>query len=225
MRPVEAVSYRHMVEKQIRAAIASGELAPGERISEVAIAKRLGVSATPVREAFRHLERDGLIEVAPYRGARVRNLSERDLAESYSLRAHLENMAIRLAFPRLVEDDYAQLAEHIRSMEECAHADDLVGVVEHDVAFHRHILRAADHDLLAQTWEQINPQRWTYVTVRVLSERGPLYIAQRHWPLLEALRGPSLEAAVSAASDHIELVGSEALKQILRDPGSAPADP
>lgn len=215
MKPIAAVSYRHMVEEQVRAAIASGELQAGERISEVALAKRLGVSATPVREAFRHLERDGLIEVTPHRGARVRSLSERDLSESYSLRAHLEEMAIRLAFPRLKEADYDQLTEYIRMMEECARADDLVGVVHHDVAFHRHILGAADHSLLAETWEHINPQRWTYVTVRVLSERGPLYIAQRHWPVLEALRGPSIEAAVSAASEHIEIVGSEAITQIL----------
>lgn len=215
MRPLASTSYRQLVGEQLRAAIASGELAPGERLNEVAVAKRFGVSPTPVREAFRELEQAGLIEVIPHRGARVRPLTERDLSEIYSLRAHLEQMGIRLAYPRLGESDFEELAEVIRTMEERARDNDPAGVVEHDVAFHRLIMAKADHSLLLRTWEQIHPARWTYVTVRVLANRGPLYIAKRHWPLLEALRGPSPELAVDAAAQHIELVGDEAVR-VLR---------
>ncbi|QGN31588.1 GntR family transcriptional regulator [Microlunatus sp. Gsoil 973] len=215
MKPLATASYRQMVGEQLRAAIASGELAAGERLNEVAVAKQLGVSPTPVREAFRDLEQAGLIEVVPYRGARVRPLTERDLSEIYSLRAHLEQMGIRLAYSRLGESDFEELAGLIREMEQCARNDDPSGVVRHDVAFHRLIMARSDHSLLLKTWEQIHPSRWTYVTVRVLANRGPLYIAQRHWPLLEALRGPSPELAVDAAAKHIELVGDEAM-QVLR---------
>src|SRR5690606_21845292 len=130
----------------------------------------------------------------------------------YSLRSHLEEMGIRLAHPLLTAEDYEELAELIRRMEECAEKDDPTGVVEHDVAFHRLIMARSGHELLLKTWEQIHPSRWTYVTVRVLSARGPLYIARRHWPLLEALRGRSLEHATTAAADHISLVGEEALR-------------
>lgn len=220
MRALVTTSYRQMVGEQLRAAIASGELAAGERLNEVAVAKQLGVSPTPVREAFRDLEQSGLIEVIPYRGARVRPLTERDLSEIYSLRAHLEQMGIRLAYPRLDESDFETLADLIRSMEERARNDDPAGVVEHDVAFHRHIMAKADHSLLLKTWEQIHPSRWTYVTVRVLANRGPLYIAQRHWPLLEALRGPSPELAIDAAAKHIELVGDEAMGALRNAPES-----
>lgn len=224
MRPLATTSYRQLVGDQLRAAIASGELAAGERLNEVAVAKQLGVSPTPVREAFRDLEQSGLIEVIPYRGARVRPLTERDLSEIYSLRAHLEQMGIRLAYPRLTESDFEELSGQIREMEERAHNDDPGGVVKHDVAFHRLIMAKADHSLLLKTWEQIHPSRWTYVTVRVLANRGPLYIAQRHWPLLEALRGPSPEVAVEAAAQHIELVGDEAMR-VLRgeQDGDSPA--
>jgi DNA-binding GntR family transcriptional regulator len=217
MKPVAQVSYRHLVAEQLRAAIASGELVEGARLNEAAVAKRLGVSPTPVREAFRDLEQAGLIEVIPYRGARVRPLTERDLSEIYSLRAHLEQMGIRLAYPRLTETDYAELAELITTMEDRAKNNDPKGVVEYDVAFHRLIMARADHDLLLKTWEQIHPSRWTYVTVRVLSARGPLYIAQRHWPLLEALRGPSPDLAIEAAAAHISLVGDEALRVLRQD--------
>jgi DNA-binding GntR family transcriptional regulator len=200
-----------MVTEQLRAAIASGELAAGERLNEVAVAKQLGVSPTPVREAFRDLEQAGLIEVVPYRGAR----------------AHLEQMGIRLAYSRLTESDFEELAGLIREMETCARNDDPSGVVRHDVAFHRLIMDRSDHSLLLKTWEQIHPSRWTYVTVRVLANRGPLYIAQRHWPLLEALRGPSPELAVDAAAKHIELVGDEAMQVLRGQPGEenhAPTD-
>lgn len=212
MKPLGSASYRQMVADQLKAAIASGELAAGQRLNEMAVAKQLGVSPTPVREAFRDLEQQGLIDVAPYRGARVRPLTERDLSEIYSLRAHLEQMGIRLAHPRMDESDYQELEALIRAMEERAKADDPAGVVAHDVEFHRHIMKRADHDLLLATWERIHPSRWTYVTVRVLSARGPLYIARRHWPLLKALRGPSIEKAIAAAGDHIELVGDEAMR-------------
>ena len=224
MKPLPASSYRQLVGEQLRAAIASGELPAGERLNEVAVAKRLGVSPTPVREAFRDLEQAGLIDVVPYRGARVRPLTERDLSEIYSLRAHLEQMGMRLAYERLAEADFEELSELIRLMEECARAGDPAGVVKHDVEFHRHIMARADHALLLKTWEQIHPSRWTYVTVRVLAHRGPLYIAQRHWPLLQALRGPSPELAVDAAAKHIELVGSEAMRVLRGESETDAAD-
>lgn len=218
MRPLVTTSYRHMVGEQLRAAIASGELGAGERLNEVAVAKQLGVSPTPVREAFRDLEQAGLIEVIPYRGARVRPLTERDLSEIYSLRAHLEQMGMRLAYSRLTKSDFDELEGLIREMEDRARNDDPAGVVKHDVAFHRLIMAKADHSLLLKTWEQIHPSRWTYVTVRVLANRGPLYIAQRHWPLLEALQGPSPDLAVQAAAQHIELVGDEAMHVLRGEP-------
>lgn len=211
LRQVPRTSYRQLAAAHLREAIASGELAPGEHLNEVTVAESLGVSATPVREAFRDLEQAGLIEVRPHRGARVRQLTKRSLSEIYSLRAHLEQLAVRLAQPRMGEPDFAQLRELIEGMERCARQDDAAGVVELDVAFHRHVVSCADHELLLETWEHIHPSRWTYVTVRVLSEKGPLYIAQRHWPLLDALRQDS-GAAVDAVAEHIEFIGAEAIE-------------
>lgn len=212
LRPVGGMSYRHVVGAQLRKAIASGELQPGERLSEVDVAKRLGVSATPVREAFRDLEQAGLIIVRPHRGAIVRPLTHQDLSEVYSMRANLEQMAIRLAYPRLQEEDFAYLEERIIEMEQRALNGDVFGVVELDVAFHRHIIERADHNLLLQTWENIHPSRWTYITVQALSKKGPLYIARRHRPLLKALRAPSAQGAIDAVTGHIEMIGTEALR-------------
>ena len=189
----------------------TGELKPGQRLSEVAVAKQLGVSPTPVREAFRDLEHDGLIVVKPHRGAVVRPLSHRDLAEMYSLRSHLERFAVRLAHPKLTGADFARLEGLIRQMENLARDGDSAAMVEADVEFHRVIVTLADHQLLLSTWERINPSQWTYITVRMLAERGATYIAVRHWPLLEALRADSPDAAEAAIVDHIDTIGAEAL--------------
>jgi DNA-binding GntR family transcriptional regulator len=210
--PVDRISYRHVVRDRLREAILTGELTPGQRLNEVAVAKQLGVSPTPVREAFRDLEHAGLIEVNPRRGAVVKAMTHRDLAEMYSLRSHLERLAVRLAHPRLTEEDFGQLEDLIRKMEETAQEGEAAAMVEVDVAFHRHIVASADHSLLLQTWERINPSQWTYLTVRMLvAAKGPVYIARRHWPLLAALRAKSVEAAEAAIADHIDVIGVEAL--------------
>ena len=212
LQPVSPRAMRHLVRDQIRDAILSGQLRPGEHIHEQAIAERLGVSATPVREAFRELESARLIVVSPHRGAVVRALTRKDIREMYSLRAHLERMAVRLASAHLTSDDYDRLADAIRGMVDAARAEDVARLVERDVNFHRQICVKADHQLLLETWSHINPSNWTFVTIRTLAEPGPLYIAERHWPLLEILKGGDVAAAENAIAEHIEGIGDEVLK-------------
>jgi DNA-binding GntR family transcriptional regulator len=108
--------------------------------------------------------------------------------------------------------DFARLEGLIRRMEKLARQGDTIAMAEADVEFHRVIVTRADHLLLLNTWERINPSQWTYITVRMLAERGTTYIAVRHWPLLEALRGDSSEAAEAAMVDHIDTIGAEALE-------------
>jgi DNA-binding GntR family transcriptional regulator len=211
LQPVSPKAMRHLVRDQLRDAILSGQLRPGEHINETAIAERLGVSATPVREAFRELEGARLIVVKPHRGAVVRALTRQDIREMYSLRAHLERMAVRLALPRLTEDDYTWLTSSVAEMVEAARSGDVAGLVEIDVGFHRYICEKADHQLLLEIWSHINPSNWTFVTIRTLTERGPLYIAERHWPLLETLRGGNVTAAEDAMEEHIQRIGDEVL--------------
>lgn len=204
-------SYRDFVRDRIREAVLSGEFKPGEHLNEVDMAARYGVSATPVREAFRELEQTGLIVVMPHRGAVVRSLTHQDLAEMYSLRAHLERLAVRLALPNLSEVDLAELERLVEVMEREARAGNVPSMVEVDVAFHRLIVERAGHRLLLRTWEQIHPSQWTYLTVRVLAAKGALYIARRHLPLLELLRRGDAAEIEDAMASHIDEIGIEAL--------------
>lgn len=208
---VPKASYRDLVRDRIRDAILSGEFRPGQHLNEVDMALRFGVSATPVREAFRELEQAGLIVAVPHRGAVVRSLTHQDLAEMYSLRAHLERLAVRLALPNLRETDFEELEALVDAMEEEARAGNVSSMVEVDVAFHRLIIERAEHRLLLRMWEQIHPSQWTAMTVRVLAQKGPLYIAKRHRPLLDLLRSGTGTEVEEAMARHIDEIGVEAI--------------
>ena len=93
----EYLHFREVVFNTLRQAILKGELKPGERLMEIALAEKLGVSRTPIREAMRKLELEGLVVMVPRRGAQVANITEKDLNDVLEVRITLENMAIEKA--------------------------------------------------------------------------------------------------------------------------------
>ncbi len=214
---VSSGAMRHHVRESLRRAILTGLLKPGDRLVEAVLAKQLGVSQTPVREAIRELENAGLVVTYPHRATFVRKYTRRELAEMYSLRAYLERLAVRLAMPLLTSEDFCQLQRLIDLMVERADSGDIAGMIETDVEFHAHIIRRSGHDLLFRTWQSVNPPNSTYVTVVTLAERGPMYIAQRHPPLLDLLRSGDLTLAEEAMERHISQIGEEVLGRITED--------
>src|SRR4051794_15922744 len=121
----------------LRAAILSGRLGPGARLVEADIARQMAISRSPVREAVRKLEREGMVEYKPRRGTVVVGLSRADVADAYQLRAHLEGYGARLAATRATDAQLSELAMFIERMRDCAVAGDLAALVAADVEFHR----------------------------------------------------------------------------------------
>ena len=105
----EYLPLRDVVFNTLRKAILKGELKPGERLMEIALAERLGVSRTPVREAMRKLELEGLVVMIPRRGAQVANITEKDLNDVLEVRIALENLSIENACARMTEEQLAEL--------------------------------------------------------------------------------------------------------------------
>lgn len=137
----------------LRDGIAGGTFAPGERLGEVELAERLGVSRTPVREALRRLESEGLIETLPNRGARVRSWTMYEITEVYELRALLESRAAGRAARFRTEDESAQLYELCAEMENAASQEplpDLELVAAKNAEFHALVLASARSPLLAE---------------------------------------------------------------------------
>lgn len=127
----------------IRAAIVDGRLPAGERLKEIQLADELGISRTPIREALRILHTEGLVEITPNRGARIRTYSSEELDDMYQLRALLEGYAARRATTRLSVADIKRLQASCVRFRKLCNGDDLVALVKENLVFHTIVLEGA----------------------------------------------------------------------------------
>ncbi len=193
------------VKERILEGILSGHYPPDSRIVETQVARELGTSQAPVREALRGLEALGLVQLTPFRGARVRRLSRREIVEAYAVRSALETLAARLAVPRLVDDDVDVLVAAFAAMQAGADAEDGPAVAAADARFHERIVELADNETLLKLWRSLEPFSRTYLTLAVPGA-DPHWSADLHRPIVEALRSRDAEAVVRALEEHFEEV-------------------
>ncbi|MFW6689975.1 GntR family transcriptional regulator [Streptomyces sp. MAR4 CNX-425] len=193
-------SLREQIREHIVEGVVSGRWKPGERIVERRIAVELEVSQTPVREALRELESLRLIESAPNKGVRVRDLTAADLEEIYPVRAGLEQIAAELAAPRLA-DDVSALEPHVGALREADAKGDGGAQVRHTVAFHRELVRAAGNSVLLHTWESLGIEIYTSLAIRWLGTRQQSY-AEEHAEIVAAFRRRD-PAIAELVKDHV----------------------
>ena len=202
---ITRVVLREQVKELILERILNGTYESGERLVETRIAAELGTSQAPVREALRDLEILRFVESEPFRGSRVREISQEELIEIYPVRAAIEEVAAREAATRL-DGDVDALEAELDAMHQAADENDLHAQVEHDVAFHRLIVEASGNAILLETWLSLGIGPRTIVTA-VRSGLDGHEIAERHRPVLEALRARDPEAAGAALRRHVEQYG------------------
>lgn len=189
------------VKDRLLEAILDGRYPPGSRIVETRAAREFGTSQAPVREALRDLEALGVVEISPFRGARVRRPSRDELLGAYAVRAELEALAIRLAMPSLTDTDFARLAAFLEEMHDAAAAGDSVAEAAADASFHGYIVDKAANGTLKRVWAMLEPYSRTYITIAVPgSDRQR--IAAQHAPVLEALRSGDAARADDAIRNH-----------------------
>ena len=194
------------VKDYIVEAVLSGELKPGDRIVESVLARDLGVSQAPVREALRDLVLLGFLESEPYKGTSVRSFTYEELWETYTVRAALESLAARLAATHLNEDDVDELQAILDEMMEAAHQQDVDLLLMLDNRFHETIIKISRNKTLYQLWKTLQFGTWSIVTYRKFSY-DPAYLAARHKELLDALQTGDPEKAAHAMKHHIEDMG------------------
>ena len=158
----EYLPLRDVVFNTLRKAILKGELKPGERLMEIALAERLGVSRTPVREAMRKLELEGLVVMIPRRGAQVANITEKDLNDVLEVRMALENLSIENACARMTEEQLDELWKAARNFEDTMSEGNLVRLAEADVALHEVIYKSSDNRRLNQVLNNLREQIYRY---------------------------------------------------------------
>ena len=159
---------RDVVFESLRTAILEGKLKSGQRLMEVQLAEQLGVSRTPIREAIRKLELEGLVIMLPRKGAYVADMSFKDLIDVLEIRASLEGLAASLASGRRRDEDIEGLEKLAREFEESVKSGDIEEVLKKDVEFHEYIFSLANNKKLYQIinslWEQVHRFRVTYVS-------------------------------------------------------------
>ena len=210
------------VKDYLLKAILTGEFGPGSRIVETRVARDLGISQGPVREALRDLEALGVIDSTPYQGARVRQPSKVELLEAYDVRAELEVLGARLALGRLEEADLLELDTYVVQMRRAARARDPEEQARADVAFHARIIELSGNHTLQRVWRYLEPMARTHITF-VLPGLNSNRIIDLHRPIVDALRDRDSASAQRALHDHFRITGAM-FEQLFPEPASGAAE-
>jgi len=196
---------RDQIKDVLMQRIVEGYYEPGQRVIELRIAEEFGVSQAPVREALRELEILRLVESEPFRGARVRAVRADEIAESYPVRAVLEELAAQLAAERLAGAS-APLQAEIDAMRAAAVDGDLRAFVRHDVAFHRVFVEASANLTLVEVWQSLHVDlRTRFTLIQRLEDLAE--VAESHVPIMRALDAGDAERAGRVVREHIEGFG------------------
>ncbi|MBQ5445750.1 MAG: GntR family transcriptional regulator [Lachnospiraceae bacterium] len=194
---------RDLVFITLREAILQGKLEPGERLMEIALANQLGVSRTPIREAIRKLEIEGLVINAPRRGAVVAEITLKDLRDVLEVRRNLENLAVKLACEKANEQDIRELKELHRSFISTLKNEDLTEVAQADVKFHDKIYEITDNKRLIQILSNLREQMYRYRFEYIKDEIHRRVLVDEHAMIIEGIENKDVDKAKKYMEIHI----------------------
>ena len=202
----EFMPLREVVFLTLRKKILRGELQPGERLMEISLANALGVSRTPIREAIRMLEHEGLVVMRARRGAQVAKITTQELNDVLEVRKSLETLAIRKACERMTEEDFRKLRAAADAFDELVRSDkaDLTELAEADVTFHDAIYEGTRNRRLIQILGNLREQMYRF-RIEYLKEGDVREnLAEEHEEILKAIEARDAERAVRLISEHID---------------------
>lgn len=206
LRRVPAQSRREHVVEILRDAITTGRLNPGDRLVEIDLAKELGTSRAPVREALRQLEQEGLVASYPYRGSEVLGVSQSEVEEVLvPIRITLERFAFSQAMSRLVDEDFADLQALVDDMTSAALDRETDRLADLDIRFHELIIIRSEQRHCLQIWKTIQPRVRAYFRRDAPGHESPASVATQHQELLDALRSGDEATVLEAVTEHVHI--------------------
>lgn len=200
----EYLPLRDVVFNTLRQAILKGELEPGERLMEIQLAERLGVSRTPIREAIRKLELEGLVLMIPRRGAEVAKISEKNLRDVLEVRRSLEELAIDLACQRIQEEELETLREAQKEFAAAIAAGDAMEIAQTDEKFHEIIYSGTGNQKLMQILSNLREQMYRYRLEYIKDANKRQILLVEHEQILKALSLRHVQEARLAVREHID---------------------
>ena len=200
----EYLPLRDVVFNTLRQAILRGELEPGTRLMEMQLADKLGVSRTPIREAIRKLELEGLVLMVPRKGAEVAEITEKSLRDVLEVRRALEELAVELACERMTTEEIEELKEAEHAFEEALNCGDVTKYAEADVKFHDIIYRTTDNERLIQLLYTFREQMYRYRVEYLKREDSHDTLLEEHRCIIEMIERRDVQKAVEIVCCHID---------------------
>jgi DNA-binding GntR family transcriptional regulator len=193
---------RAQIRKVLLKRIVEGYYKPGDRLLELQIAAEFKTSQGPVREALRELEALRLVETEPYRGTRVRLISEREMREGSLVRGLLEETAAKAA-AKALKGHVRAIRDEVDALRESALSADLDGFAAHNMAFHRLIVAAAGNEVLLRVWDSLMLEVRTRIGLTRMTI-DLVEVAESHLPIVEALERGDGDEAGRLLREHAE---------------------
>lgn len=207
---------RDVVFQTLREAILKGELKPGERLMELKLAAKLGVSRTPIREAIRMLELEGLAVTIPRRGAEVARMTEKDMEDVLQIRKALDKLAVQLACDKMTIEQLRQLKRAVKNFEESTKLRDVRKVAQADVEFHDIIYRSTGNPKLINMLSNLREQMYRYRVEHLKDDRTYPMLIKEHQEIYDGLERRDKEYVAMVIGDHI-MHQEEVVKNIIRE--------
>ena len=201
----EYLPLRDVVFNTLRRAILKGELEPGERLMEIALANKLGVSRTPIREAIRKLELEGLVIMIPRKGAEVADITEKSLRDVLEVRKALEELAVQLACEKITQEELEELEKAGENFKKVLNrSKDITEVAEADVRFHDVIYMATDNQKLIHLLNKLREQMYRYRVEYLKNPDVHEQLTQEHEEIVYHIKRREKVEATAVTCQHID---------------------
>ena len=207
---------RDVVFNTLREAILKGDLKPGERLMELQLASKLGVSRTPIREAIRMLEQEGLAVTTPRKGAEVAKMTLKDMEDVLEIRDALDELAVHIACQKITDEQLKQLEDVKELFEKNTQTNNVKNIAEADVSFHDVIYEATGNPKLVTLLNNLREQVYRYRVEYIKDPKNYPTLIAEHEAILDSLKNRDVKNAVEAMHVHVANQ-AEAVKMVIQE--------
>ena len=213
----EYLPLRDVVFNTLRKVILRGELKPGERLMEIQLANKLGVSRTPIREAIRKLELEGLVLMIPRKGAEVAQITEKNMQDVLEVRKALEELSVQLACERITPEQVEEMKMAAEDFRKVLKSGDVTKIAEADVKFHDIIFAATNNQRLITLLNNLREQMYRFRVEYLKQKECYPQLLEEHDKLIALISGGEVEEACELMGCHIDNQASTVSDVIRRD--------
>lgn len=208
---------RNYVVNCIIESIRNGEYAKGEALTERALAEKLNVSRTPIREAFRCLEEIGLVKSEPHKGVRIASYSHRKIADLYDVRENLEGLAARSAASKRRPEELAAMRAVLELADRYAEVNDIETLAQTNLDFHQQLAEMSHNDYLINLLSQVRENISLLFSESLRQKGRPKRTMDEHWLVYQAIDMGYEDLAESAARLHIRNAYNNVIVKLAKD--------